>query len=34
MNPVQMGLSFDESVAETAFSASESWSSPEYTHDA
>lgn len=34
MNPVKMGLSFDESVAETAFSESESWSSPEYTHDA
>lgn len=34
MNPVQMGLSFDETVAEAAFGGSESWCSPEYTHDA
>ncbi|CAB5580863.1 Uncharacterised protein [Pseudomonas putida] len=34
MNPVQMGLSFDETIAEAAFSGSESWCSPEYTHDA
>ncbi|UZM96801.1 hypothetical protein [Pseudomonas putida] len=34
MNLVQMGLSFDETVAEAAFGGSESWCSPEYTHDA